>query len=270
MNIWIVYDTERYQKNQVFADKLKDAFFQRNLEAKVVIIDDLLNIPFPLPDIAIMRVINPELSAFFTKHHVYIQNKEPVSRITNDKYKTYQYLEKIVPMAKTYLIDATMQSFLLPFPFILKSLDGHGGQEVFYVQNLKEVQNAFKQTQKKKMIIQEVIEDWGKDLRVYVLHDQILCAMLRTSKTSFKSNFSLGGNASLYVLNQKEKQLIKKIIKQFDFGLVGIDFLFKNNQLILNEIEDVVGCRMVYQYTNIDIAFQYVDYILKDYTFFKG
>ena len=60
MNIWIVYDTERYQKNQVFADKLKDAFFQRNLEAKVVIIDDLLNIPFPLPDIAIMRVIYPE------------------------------------------------------------------------------------------------------------------------------------------------------------------------------------------------------------------
>lgn len=65
---------------------------------------------------------------------------------------------------------------------------------------------------KKEMIIQEVIEDWGKDLRVYVLHDQILCAMLRTSKTSFKSNFSLGGNASLYVLNKKKNNSSKKLL----------------------------------------------------------
>ena len=43
------------------------------------------------------------------------------------------------------------------------------------------------------------------------------------------------------------------------------DFLFKNNQLVLNEIEDVVGCRMVYTYTDIDIAQCYIDYILKDF-----
>ena len=55
------------------------------------------------------------------------------------------------------------------------------------------------------------------------------------------------------------------MIRHFDFGLVGIDFLFKNNQLILNEIEDVVGCRMVYTYTDIDIAQLYIDYILKDF-----
>ena len=34
----------------------------------------------------------------------------------------------------------------------------------------------------------------------------------------------------------------------FDFGMVGIDFILdENNHWLLNEIEDVVGARMLYQ-----------------------
>lgn len=265
MKIWIIYDAERYQKNAVFAKKLKEAFKKRNQIAEIIIFDDFSTLPFPLPDIAIMRMVHPLLTEFLIENGVYVQNNAFVSQITNDKYKTYQYLSPFVDMAKSYLIDDSCLDFPLPFPFILKSLDGHGGQEVFYVQNKNEVHQAFLQTNKKQMLAQEIIPELGKDLRVYVLHDQIICAMLRTSFTDFRSNFSLGGQAQIYHLNDKEKQIVYEVIRHFDFGLVGIDFLFKNNQLILNEIEDVVGCRMVYTYTDIDIAQLYIDYILKDF-----
>ena len=48
----------------------------------------------------------------------------------------------------------------------------------------------------------------------------------------------------------------------FSFGLVGVDFLFHQGQLVFNEIEDAVGTRMLYMHTQLDIASDYLDWIL--------
>ena len=41
---------------------------------------------------------------------------------------------------------------------------------------------------------------------------------------------------------------MSKIVELFDFGMVGIDFIIGDSgELIFNEIEDVVGARMLYQ-----------------------
>ena len=55
---------------------------------------------------------------------------------------------------------------------------------------------------------------------------------------------------------------VNKIIDAFDFDYVGIDFLVgENEELIFNEIEDVVGARMLSQCSDIDYAGMYIDYI---------
>ena len=158
MKIWIIYDAERYQKNAVFAKKLKEAFKKRKQMAEIIIFDDFSTLPFPLPDIAIMRMVHPLLTEFLIENGVYVQNNAFVSQITNDKYKTYYFLSPFVYMAKSYLIDDSCLDFPLPFPFILKSLDGHGGQEVFYVQNKNEVHQAFLQTNKKQKPIFNILK----------------------------------------------------------------------------------------------------------------
>ena len=44
--------------------------------------------------------------------------------------------------------------------------------------------------------------------------------------------------------------------------MVGIDFIIGDrNELIFNEIEDVVGARMLYQTSNINLVGLYLDYI---------
>ena len=50
----------------------------------------------------------------------------------------------------------------------------------------------------------------------------------------------------------------------FDIGLAGIDFLIGDNgELIFNEVEDVVGARMLYQCVpDINLVGKYLDYIL--------
>ena len=63
--------------------------------------------------------------------------------------------------------------------------------------------------------------------------------------------------------SDEEREKVKKVIRLFDFDFVGIDFIFNNGKMVFNEIEDVVGSRMVYTYTDIDIVEMYVDYILE-------
>lgn len=54
---------------------------------------------------------------------------------------------------------------------------------------------------------------------------------------------------------------IHDIMEVFDFGLVGIDFIFHRGSLVFNEIEDAVGTRMLYT-GGLDIVPDYLDFIL--------
>jgi gamma-F420-2:alpha-L-glutamate ligase len=103
-----------------------------------------------------------------------------------------------------------------------------------------------------------------QDLRVYVIGKEIIAAVLRTAKEGFRSNFSLGGEVRLYELSEEEKKIVELITGQFEFGLVGIDFIIGDEgELIFNEIEDVVGSRMLYQCSDINIVELYLKYILQ-------
>jgi gamma-F420-2:alpha-L-glutamate ligase len=51
-----------------------------------------------------------------------------------------------------------------------------------------------------------------------------------------------------YALRDADIRLTDKICQLFSFGMAGIDFIVdKNNDFVFNEIEDVVGARMLYQ-----------------------
>ncbi len=69
--------------------------------------------------------------------------------------------------------------------------------------------------------------------------------MLRVSETDFRSNFCLGGQAEPYELGAEEQYMVPKILEELKTDYVGIDFLFDQGKMVLNEIEDAVGARML-------------------------
>lgn len=214
------------------------------------------------PDFAIVRVIAPKLSKHLEKMGIHIYNNAYVSEICNDKMKTYSLMKKLgIPVMNTRLFKEETKPF--PYPFVLKSVDGKGGQEVFLINSDDELILSKSVLNGKKCIMQEVASDLGKDLRVFVIGKKIICSIIRISETNFKSNHCLGGMVFPYVLKDYEIEIIEKIISAFDFGMVGIDFIFSNGKIVLNEIEDVVGARMVYETTKINITYEYLCYILE-------
>lgn len=167
---------------------------------------------------------------------------------------------------------------------VIKSVNGHGGSEVALLpvtiqkgQNLQEALSkqsgqdrqkllAMLETYRgKEVLIQEKIASKSRDVRVYIVGNMIYQAVLRQGKEDFRSNFSLGGAVSAYSMNEEEKEWVNAFVKAFSkrtLGMAGIDFLIdEQERWIFNELEEMVGCRMLYQTTSKDIVKDYVRWI---------
>ena len=184
--------------------------------------------------------------------------------ICNDKAKTYQYVAQLkIPMVETRFCKKNQLKLELQQmknEVVVKSVSGHGGTEVFLVQNQEYDPRML--TIESDFVIQPLVGNKHQDLRVYVLGKEILACVLRIAKEGFKSNFSLGGNVELYQLSEEQEENVNRITALFDFGLVGIDFIIADDgTLLFNEIEDVVGARMLYQCTDINLVKKYLSYI---------
>lgn len=118
----------------------------------------------------------------------------------------------------------------------------------------------------RKMVLQPLIKNGGRfcDMRVYVIGKRIVAAVMRSSGRDFRANYSRGGDVALVELRDAQKQIVNRILDELDFGMAGIDFLFdRDGNMVLNEIEDVAGSRMLYECApHIDIVSQYVDYVM--------
>lgn len=204
------------------------------------------------PDFIINRSRYYEISDYF---NVPSFNEAQVTRIANDKFLTYEFFKDIVPMKRTSKIPF--------FPSIVKSTDGHGGTEVFLAND----ETDLHLDDCKEYIYQEINSVLGKDLRVYILDNKIVTSILRFNPQDFKSNYSLGGQTSLYTLRDIDLEVIQTILNKLPIHYGGIDFLLdEENNLILNEIEDPVGARMLYNLTDINIVELFIQSIKKKLT----
>jgi RimK family alpha-L-glutamate ligase len=261
-DVWIIYDNERYSINSAFADKLITAFKTRGITAQLVMDYDCAT-RLDTSKAAIMRTADYMLSQRLELKGIRVFNDSNVSKIANDKWQTYLLMkEKGIPYMPCSLISLSdIDNLNSTFPKVVKSRGGHGGSEVFMAENKSDVINAFNATRADTLILQDVASVLGRDLRAYVLGGKIVACMLRESDVDFRSNFSLGGSAKVHIPDPLETDLILRASLALPADYVGIDLIYNNGAPVLNEIEDIVGSRMLYQYTDIDIADMFVKYI---------
>lgn len=279
MTGFIIYGRKEAEKNSWFINQMIEYAKACGIELKLLYAQD---ISFGLkdiseciihngnlvrmPDFVINRSIFPLLSEFFEKAGVRVFNNSMVSNICNDKRKTHLYLaNKGIPMMDTLFFDRRFFDYScknIEFPCVVKPADGHGGEGVLIVNNKEELENAVKSYASDWFLVQKIASHKGRDLRVYVMGNEILAGALRSSDMDFRSNFSLGGKASIYDISESERNMINKVISLFDFSYAGIDFIFDNGIMKLNEIEDVVGARMLYELTDLEPHKLYIDYII--------
>lgn len=265
MTGWLLYDSHGAERNRWFIDSfLKQApLVGIELELKVVSgLNDLTG--ETLPDFAIVRTIDPELNRFFETRGIPSFNNSQTSRVANDKWATYTLCRHLgIPVMETVLLPEQGEDLPMEVPFVLKSRNGHGGTEVFLIRSREEYAAKLGEICRKNYIAQCFCSQPGTDMRVYVLGGQTLAGMLRTSEKDFRSNFSLGGDAAPAAVAPEQQAVISQLYNALDFDFVGVDFIRHHGHWILNEIEDVVGTRMLYRYTQVDSVMLYLEHIQK-------
>ena len=227
----------------------------------------------PEPDFAIVRVMDPSISAGLEKRGIRCFNSSRVSALANDKRRTYELVGTCtgVPFMETAPMDAEgmerMRGFL---PLVAKPVGGHGGEGIFYIEDEKALDEA---GAREGYILQQCSSDPGRDVRVYLLGGRARIAMeRRNARYSHRgcpvgerllSNFTKGGSARVYDLDADPLMAgyVRQIAGALGADLAGVDFIFHEGRPVFNEIEDVVGSRMLYGLTDIDIVDEYADYI---------
>lgn len=189
----------------------------------------------------INRTNDYKVAERFEKRGIRVFNPSAFSCLANDKQLCYDFMEKNG-------IEIMQTRYSQP-PFVKKPRNSHGGRGVIMCGSEADYDESF--------VCQKPASELGKDLRVWVINDEIICAILRKNENDFRSNFCLGGEAIPYELSDDETALVKKIIALVKGDYYGIDFVFNGGKIVFNELEDTVGARMVYEKTDIDIIALY-------------
>ena len=242
MNGILIYSSEEAERNRFAVQK-----FKALLGVRLVLENE---VDFGTPcDYVINRTNNADIARGFEQRGVRVFNPAKLTALANDKQACYEFMQahgiEIMPINRN-----------CP-PLVKKPKNGKGGKGV-------ELITEGKITPEEGFVYQEPASDLGKDLRVWLIGGEIIASVLRVSKTDFRSNFCLGGEAVPYALSAEETAQVKKISALLDCDYIGIDFVFNHGKIVFNEVEDSVGARMVYDKTNIDILALYCKYIIKE------
>ena len=202
----------------------------------------------------LFRCRRPQAARFLEDQGIRLVNRVEVNRIANDKWLSYQLFVMLgVPTIPTHREPPQ-------FPCVAKSVDGHGGTQVEILASADSVPSFGSET-----IYQPVVPHIA-DVRAYVIGDEVVGAVKRSSESSFRKNFSLGAEIERYYLDSIQEMEVLKIARASKADYIGVDFLLlEDGRHLFNEIEDPVGARSFYQTHDENIAELLVRHIEKKF-----
>ena len=256
----LVYTSADAEYNEWFIDHIIEEGRKCNLDIRLVL-SDKEEVSDNDIDFAIVRNRDSKLCKRLEDSNIRCFNSSYVVNIGNDKWEMYKDFNSAgIPVMYT-------QKTKLPYPFVMKPVNGHGGENVYLIKNADEYESVISNIPDDRqgdLIYQVIATEKGRDIRVYVVGGTILTAMERIAvdtEKDFRSNYSLNGNAKEHALTDEELKLAAKVADHIKADFVGIDLIYNNGRPVVNEIEDAVGTRMLYSLTDIDPVREFVAHI---------
>lgn len=152
----------------------------------------------------------------------------------------------------------------LGYPLVVKESFGSLGKGVYKAvnrQNLIELMNKVKL--KPHHFQQFISSSFGKDVRVICVGGKVVCSMVRTSKTDFRSNVELGGVGSKFDLPIAFKETAERVAQVLELDYCGIDLLFgENDQPIVCEVNSNAFFGGIERVTGVNVAKAFSRHVL--------
>ncbi|NQV29417.1 MAG: RimK family alpha-L-glutamate ligase [Candidatus Marinimicrobia bacterium] len=150
-------------------------------------------------------------------------------------------------------------------PVVIKLLEGTQGIGVLLAETISAAEAIIEmlQSQKQNVLIQKfVAESKGRDIRAFVVGDQVVAAMRRVAQgQEFRSNVHRGGKTERVVLNQEYQETAVRAAQIMGLRVAGVDLLESNDGPQIMEVNSSPGLEGIEGCTQLDIAGSIIDYI---------
>lgn len=143
-------------------------------------------------------------------------------------------------------------------PLVAKLVEGTQGVGVVLAETnsaAESVINAFKSL-KANILVQEFIEEAkNKDLRCFVIGDEVVAAYERTAADGeFRANIHLGGKAKITSITAQEEKIALAAAKTLHLKVAGVDLIRSHEGPKVLEVNSSPGLEGIEAVTGIDIA----------------
>lgn len=150
-------------------------------------------------------------------------------------------------------------------PVIIKLIEGTQGIGVLLAESVKQAESIIEllQSQKQNVLIQKfVAESKGRDVRAFVVGDQVVAAMRRVAQgQEFRSNVHRGGLAEPVELSEEYRETAVRCTQIMGLRVAGVDMLEAADGPQVMEVNSSPGLEGIETCTGLDIAGAIIDYI---------
>jgi ribosomal protein S6--L-glutamate ligase len=134
-------------------------------------------------------------------------------------------------------------------PCVLKTPYGSQGTGVIKMVDYQQTMATIELCNSKEIdtLLQRYIPAGGKDYRVIVVGDKVVCTMLRIAKDGFKANISQGGEGKKVELSEEHQEFCVQASRAIGLKFSGVDIMISNEdgKAYLVEINSNPGTKSI-------------------------
>ena len=292
MKLWLVYNSSlKLEKMFNLINRIYEAVKKRDCEVELLRNDEIImyydnfNTPkikvkngLSLPDGILFWDKDIMLAKYLEEMGIRLFNPSSAIETCDDKALTHLRLSKLnIHTPKTFIApfvywdyDLTHEYLKeiekeLSYPMIIKEAKGSFGMQVHKVNNETELKEQIKKIGNRKFLFQEFIEaSSGRDIRVNIVGNKIIGAMLRTNLDDFRANITLGAVSKQIELTKEQAELALSVHKALNLDFSGVDLLFsKDEKPIFCEVNSNPNFLSFERTTGLDYCNEIIDYIFE-------
>ncbi len=229
-------------------------------------------------DVVLERCINHSRALYALKilnsHDVKTVNSYEVANTCGSKFLTVMALiENGIPTPRSFICftpESAIQAMEeLGYPCVIKPDTGSWGRLIAKIND----RDAAEAILEHKMIlgsyhhsifhIQEYVQKNGRDIRSFVVGDECIAAIYRSSE-HWITNTARGGSVSSCPLSRELEELSLKAAASVGGGVVALDLFETENGLTVNEINYTMEFKNSIEATGVDIPAKIVDHVIRE------
>jgi RimK family alpha-L-glutamate ligase len=185
-----------------------------------------------------------------------------------DKYYTSALLEDAgIKTPRTIVTESfseAMKAFKeLGEDVVVKPLFGSLGMGITRISDEDVAYRVFRALEMTKSVyyIQEFIPHGGRDIRVFIVGDQVVASMQRVSD-DWKTNISSGGKATPYTPSDEAIEMSLKASEKLGLMYTGVDIIETEDEAFVIELNSTPGWEGLQSVTDFDVTEALLDHVM--------